>query len=49
MPTTADFEELIANTTLTEEILNGVTGTRFTSNINGNSIFIPAAGYYSDG
>jgi hypothetical protein len=44
MPTKADFEELIANTTSTWEILNGVNGRRFTSNTNGNSIFVPAAG-----
>ena len=44
MPTKADFEELIANTTITQESLNGVNGRRFTSKIDGNSIFIPAAG-----
>lgn len=43
-PTKSDFEELIANTTSTWETLNGVNGRRFTSNTNGNSIFIPAAG-----
>lgn len=45
MPTNADFEELIDNTTSTWETLNGVSGKRYTSN-NGNSIFIPASGYY---
>ena len=49
MPTKADFEELIANTTSTWETLNGVNGRRFTSNINGNSIFVPAAGGCGDG
>lgn len=49
MPTKADFEELTANTTSTWETLNGVNGRRFTSNINGNSIFVPAAGFCSDG
>lgn len=49
MPIKADLEELTANTTCTGETLNGVDGTRFTSNINGNSIFVPAAGYCSDG
>ncbi len=44
MPTKADFEELTANTTSTWETLNGVNGRRFTSNTNGNSIFVPAAG-----
>ena len=48
MPTKADFEELTANTTSNWETLNGVNGMRFTSNINGNSIFVPAGGdcYY---
>ena len=45
MPTKADFEELTANTTSTWETLNGVNGRRFTSKTNGNSIFVPAAGY----
>ena len=44
MPTSAEFEELIANTTSTWETLNGVNGRRFTSKTNGNSIFVPAAG-----
>lgn len=45
MPTQNDLIELVANTTNTWETLNGVNGVRFTSKINGNSIFIPAAGY----
>ena len=49
MPTKADFEELTANTTSTWETLNGVNGRRFTSKTNGNSIFIPAAGYCGNG
>ena len=44
MPTKADFEELIDNTTNTWETLNGVNGRRFTSKTNGNSIFVPAVG-----
>ena len=44
MPTKADFEELIANTTSTWETLNDVNGRRFTSKTNGNSIFVPVAG-----
>jgi hypothetical protein len=44
MPTKADFMELTANTTSTLETLNGVNGRRFTSKINGNSIFVPSAG-----
>ena len=49
IPTQADFEELTANTTSTWETLNGVNGRRFTSKTNGNSIFVPAAGYCDDG
>ena len=49
MPTKADFEELTANTTSTWETLNGVNGRRFTSKTNGNSIFVPAAGYCGNG
>jgi hypothetical protein len=49
MPTKADFEELTVNTTSTSETLNGVNGIRLTSNTNGNSIFIPAAGSCYDG
>lgn len=48
MPTKAELEELIANTTSTWETLNGINGRRFTST-NGNSIFIPFAGYCNDG
>lgn len=48
MPTKADLEELIANTTATWETLNGVNGKRFTST-NGNSIFVPAASNCSYG
>ena len=44
MPTYNEFKELTANTTSTWETLNGVNGRRFTSKINGNSIFVPAAG-----
>ena len=44
MPTLAELEELISNTTSTWETLNGVNGRRFTSKTNGNSIFVPAAG-----
>lgn len=49
MPTKADFEELTANTTSTWETLNGVNGRRFTSKTNGNSIFVPAAGFCGSG
>lgn len=44
MPTKAEWEELLANTTRTYSQINGVTGMILTSNINGKSIFLPASG-----
>lgn len=44
MPTEAEWEELRNNTTVTWTPQNGVNGCRFTAS-NGNSIFLPAAGY----
>ena len=47
MPTQKDFEELIDNTTQTwTDNYNGtgVAGRIFTSKVNGNSVFLPAAG-----
>lgn len=49
MPTTLEFEELF-NTdkcTRTKETWNGVNGYLITSKSNGNSIFLPEAGYYN--
>lgn len=48
IPTVEQWEELIrkCNWNLTE--INGIKGYRVTSRINGNSIFLPAAGYYED-
>ena len=50
MPTNAELEELIDNCTWTWTTQNGVKGYKVTSKTNGNSIFLPAAGYrnYSD-
>ena len=48
MPTEAEYQELIDNTTNEWIQVNGVNGYKFTSVNNGNSIFIPAAGIYSD-
>ena len=45
MPTHDDIQELRDNCTSEWTTLNGVNGRKFTSNINGNSIFLPAAGY----
>lgn len=46
MPTKADFKELYDNCTSVWTTINGVAGRLFTSNINGNTIFLPAAGLY---
>ena len=49
MPTDAEFQELIDKTTKKWTQVNGVNGYKFTSKINGNSIFIPAAGGCGNG
>ena len=52
MPTNAELQELINYTTKEWTQVNGVNGYKFTSKKEGfqnNSIFIPAAGYCSDG
>lgn len=46
MPSATEFEELVENCTSVWTTLNGVYGRLFTSNLNGNKIFFPAAGYY---
>ena len=45
MPTSAEILELIDGTTHSVEELNGIAGMRFTSNANGNSVFMPFAGH----
>jgi hypothetical protein len=45
MPTKAELRELENNCTWTETTQNGVKGYKVTSKTNGNSIFLPAAGY----
>lgn len=47
MPTYDDMRELLDNTTSEWTTQNGVNGCRFTA-ANGNSIFLPAAGFRSD-
>lgn len=47
MPTTAEFQELYNNCTSVWTTLNGVYGRLFTSNLNGNQLFFPAAGYFN--
>ena len=48
MPTQTEWQELLNNTTNEWTQVNGVNGRKFTAS-NGNSIFIPAAGYCRDG
>ena len=45
MPTYDDWEELYQNTTHTWTTWNGVNGRLFTAS-NGNSLFLPASGYF---
>ena len=45
MPTQTEIQELTDNTNHVWTQVNGVNGYKFTSKTNGNSIFIPAAGY----
>ena len=47
LPTSGEFQELVNNCTSEWTDEDGVAGRRFTSNINGNSIFFPASGYYN--
>lgn len=48
MPTDAEFKELVDNCTHVWTTRNGIAGILFTSNVNGNSIFFPAAGIYDN-
>jgi hypothetical protein len=48
MPTKAEQDELRDNCTWTWTTLNGVKGYKVTSKTNGNSIFLPIAGYRCD-
>ena len=45
MPTVGEFQELNNNCDSEWTDEDGVTGRRFTSRINGNSVFFPASGY----
>lgn len=47
MPTESEFQELYDNCNSIWTTRNGVAGRLFTSNVNGNSLFFPAAGYHS--
>ena len=46
MPTQDEMQELIDNCDTTWTAINGINGMLFTSSANGNSIFLPAAGYH---
>ena len=46
MPTKEEFKELHDKCTSVWTHQNGVSGRRFTSMINGNSVFFPASGHY---
>ena len=48
MPTKAEQDELREQCTWTWTTQNGVKGYQVTSKKNGNSIFLPAAGYRGD-
>ena len=48
MPTKAQFDELLANTTDEWTAINGIYGRKFTAS-NGKYIFFPAAGYVDGG
>ena len=45
MPTKTEFEELQSNCNWQWKTINGQTGYQLTSKINGNTIFLPTAGY----
>jgi hypothetical protein len=47
LPTVGEFQELNNNCDSEWTDEDGVAGRRFTSRINGNSIFFPASGYYN--
>ena len=46
LPTVGEFQELNSNCDSEWTDEDGVAGRRFTSRINGNSIFLPASGFY---
>ena len=49
MPTYEEFKELLGNCTYTWTTQDGVNGLEVKSKKNGNSIFLPAAGYNISG
>lgn len=49
MPTKAEFQTLLSNSTLTWGKCQGTDGAYFISKINGNKIFVPAGGWIFNG
>jgi hypothetical protein len=49
LPTANDVQELYENCNTAVETIDGIEGLRFTSKINGKSIFLPARGFVSTG
>lgn len=47
LPTKEEFQELYDNCTVEWTSLNGTYGMLFTSDINGNTVFFPAAGNFN--
>lgn len=47
MPAKIDFQELLENTSHETKNMNGTNVYLFTSNINGNSIFLPITSFWS--
>ena len=47
MPASEEYQELYDNCTHVWATMNGVDGVLFTSNVNGNTLFFPAAGGYN--
>lgn len=47
MPTAAEREELYAKCSITTDFVNGMKVFKVTSDINGNSIYLPMTGYYN--
>ncbi len=48
MPSQEDWQELLSQTTSEWTTVNDVRGRKFTSRTNGNTMFLPAAGYYGE-
>lgn len=47
IPTESEWKRLLDVSTIKQDVVLNTNGTRITSSINGNSIFLPSAGYYN--